>query len=83
MGKLRIVVSIVLALAAAAYSSAQRPPLPDHFGKWSAVSPSSSIKPENTQEELLETGFVNSLARTYSDGGRTLNAYSTALVANA
>ncbi len=74
MGKLRIVASIVLALAAAAYSSAQRPPLPDHFGKWSAVSPSSSIKPENTQEELLETGFVNSLARTYSDGDRTLTA---------
>jgi len=74
MGKLRVIASIVLALAAAAYSSAQRRALPDHFGKWSAVSPSSSIKPENTQEELLETGFANSLARTYSDGGRTLTA---------
>jgi hypothetical protein len=77
MRKLCIVSVFLLALAAAPFSSAQQQPLlPDHFGAWSATSPSQTAKPDGaSQEQLNEAGLTSSQIRSYSNGGQNLTVW--------
>jgi hypothetical protein len=77
MRKLCITIFLLLALAAAPFSFAQQKTLlPDHFGAWSATSPSQTAKPDGTtQEQLDEAGLASSQIRSYSNGGQNLTMW--------
>jgi hypothetical protein len=72
MLKLRLIVSIGLALAAAPWASAQKELLPAHFSNWSGQPAAEWVEPgapQNYAKLWKETGRTAGEYRDYSSGG--------------